>query len=322
MHKWLDIDFRAIQSELRGRDFVRSSEILGPTESLFKTKEHGYRRIDDAIFLHVMDFEIGRPYSLQMARPEFICIQIAVSGTYNRSIGDHVDVVKPASIHISNAPLSVSDTRAGTKLCGVLIACNREYFVDHFKLNVDRVPEAYRPIFSSRIGSPSSLMLPAKPDIMLAADQILSCRYHEPLRHFYLNAKVVEIICGIAAQINGLPAQMPLRAVPNKRAVIEAAAMIYRRETFNPPTIAQLATRVGLNRNDITSGFREAFGMTPHAYGHLLRMEKAHLMLQDGQLSVSDVARRVGYEGYSSFCRAYRSHFGRSPSIVKPKPGR
>jgi AraC family transcriptional regulator, transcriptional activator of the genes for pyochelin and ferripyochelin receptors len=318
MHKSLDIDFRAIQSQLRARDFVRSSEMLGPTESIFRTKEHGYRRVDDAAILHVMDFEAGPTYSLKIARPDYVCIQISVSGTYNRWINDHVAPVKPATIDITNTPLSISDTQAGTRLCGVLIACNREYLVDHFKLNVDRVPAVYRPIFDSRAGSLSALELPAKSDVMVAADQILSCKYQEPLRQLYLNAKAIEIICGVVAQINGLvPQTRRSPAIRSKRVAIETAATIYRREIFNAPTIEQLATRVGLNRNDLTEGFREAFGATPHAYGHLLRMEEARLMLQDGQQSISEVARRIGYEGYSSFARAYRAHFGRSPSVEK-----
>jgi AraC-like DNA-binding protein len=316
MHKSLDIDFRAVESQLRGRDFVRSSEMLGPTDTIFKTREHGYRRVDDGAFLHVMDFEAGPTYSLKIARPDYVCIQISVSGTYNRWISDHVDPVKPATIDITNTPLSVSDTQAGTRLSGILIACDREYLVDHFKLNVDRLPAVYRPIFGSAAGSLSAMKLPAKSDVMVAADQILSCKYHEPLRHLYLNAKAVEIICGVVAQINGLAPQMRrLPAMRSKRVAIEAAATIYRREIFNAPTIEQLAARVGLNRNDLTEGFREAFGATPHAYGHLLRMEEARLMLQDGQHSISEVARLIGYEGYSSFTRAYRSHFGRSPSF-------
>jgi AraC family transcriptional activator of pyochelin receptor len=316
MYKSLDIDFRAVQSQLRGREFVHSSEMLGPTESIFKTKQHGYRRVDDAAFLHVMDFEVGPTYSLKIARPEYVCIQISVSGTYNRWINDHVDPVKPATVDITNTPLSISDTQARTRLCGVLIACNREYLVDHFKLDVDRVPAAYRPIFASRAGSLSALKLPTTSDVMVAADQILSCKYREPLRHLYMNAKATEIICGVVAQINGLVPQMRRSpAIRSKRVAIEAAATIYRREIFNAPTIEQLATRVGLNRNDITEGFREAFGVTPHAYGHLLRMKEARLMLQGGQLSISEVARRIGYEGYSSFSRAYRSHFGRAPSV-------
>lgn len=323
MHKSLDIDFTAIQSQLRGRDFVRSSEMLGPTESIFKTREHGYRRVDDAAFLHVMNFEVGPTYSLKIARPDYVCIQISVSGTYNRWINDHVDPVKPATIDITNTPLSVSDTQAGTRLCGVLIACNREYLVDHFKLNVDRVPAVYRPIFDARAGSLSALKLPTNSDVMVAVDQILSCKYHEPLRNLYLSAKAIEIICEVVAQINGLVPQMRRSpAIRSKRVAVEAAATIYRREIFNAPTIEQLATRVGLNRNDLTEGFREAFGATPHAYGHLLRMEEARMMLQDGQLSISEVARRIGYEGYSSFSRAYRSHFGCSPSVEKPQLNR
>jgi AraC family transcriptional regulator, transcriptional activator of the genes for pyochelin and ferripyochelin receptors len=321
MNKSLDIDFRAIQAGLRGHSFLRSSELLGPTESVFKTKEHGYRRIDDATFVHVMDFEVGRSYSLKMARPEFVCIQISVSGTYSRCISDRVDTVNPAMIDISNAPTSVTDTQVGSKLRGVLIVCQRAHLVDHFKLNVDRVPAAYRPIFGSDAGGPSALKLPATSSVVVAANQMLACKYVEPLRHLYLNAKAIEIICGIVTQVNGLSPRMSLRGpvTRSRRTAIEAAATIYRREMVNAPTIEQLATRIGLNRNDITKGFREAFGVTPHAYRHVLRMEEARLMLQGGQLSISEVGRRIGYEGYSSFSRAYRAHYGRPPSVVKPK---
>ncbi|WP_426412394.1 helix-turn-helix transcriptional regulator [Bradyrhizobium ganzhouense] len=292
--------------------------MLGPTENIFKTKEHGYRRVDDAAFLHVMHFEAGTTFSLKVARADYVCIQISVSGTFNRWINDHAAPVKPATIDITNVPLSFSDTAAGTRLRGVLIACKREYLVDHFKLNVDRIPAVYRPIFNSGAGSQSALTLPASHDVMVAADQILSWKHHGPLRHLYLNAKAIEIICGVVAQINGwVPQTRRPPAIQSKRAAIEAAATIYRNEIFNAPTIEQLAMRVGLNRNDLTEGFREAFGATPHAYVHLLRMEEARLMLQDGQLSISEVARRIGYEGYSSFSRAYSSHFGRSPSIDK-----
>ncbi len=321
MRTSLDIDFRAVESELRGRDFLRSSEMLGPTESIFRTKDHIFRRIGEAAFCHVMNFEAGPTYSLKIARPDYVCMQILVSGTYNRWIDDHVGAVKPATIDITNTPLSISDTKAGTRLCGILIVCNREYLIDHFKLNVDRIPAVYRPIFNSSVGSLSALKLPAKSDILVAADQILSCKYQEPLRHIYLNAKTIEIICGVVAQINGLVPQMRRQpAIRSKRVAIEAAATIYQREIFNAPTIEQLAMRVGLNRNDLTEGFREAFGATPHAYVHLLRMKEARQMLQDGQLSISEVARRVGYEGYSSFSRAYNSHFGRSPSVEKRPP--
>lgn len=57
------------------------------------------------------------------------------------------------------------------------------------------------------------------------------------------------------------------------------------------------------------------FGATPHAYANVVRMEQAQVLLHDGQLSISEIARRVGYEGYSSFSRAYQAHFGRALSV-------
>ena len=69
-----------------------------------------------------------------------------------------------------------------------------------------------------------------------------------------------------------------------KDKAIETAAGIYRREIGSPPTIEQLATRVGLNRNELTNGFRDMYGLTPHAYGHMLRMEQA---VRDQKLGIS-----------------------------------
>lgn len=95
-----------------------------------------------------------------------------------------------------------------------------------------------------------------------------------------------------------------------KMQAIEAAAEIYRRDLAAPPTIDKLAFRVGLNRNELVLGFKERFGAPPHAYNLAVRMEQAKHLLQSGELSFSDVARRVGYGSYSSFARAYRAYHG------------
>jgi len=199
-----------------------------------------------------------------------------------------------------------------------MIVCNRAYLLDHFGLNVDRVPEAYRPIFLSKIGMPKALSLPTTPGILASADQIISCRYNEPLKSLYVRAKTTEIICDVVSQINMLSVHKPLRirAAESKVQAIATAATIYRREAHNPPTIEQLTFRVGLNRNELTIGFREMFGATPHAYANMVRMEQAQRLLVDGRLSISEIARRVGYAGYSSFSRAYHDHFGRAPSVA------
>ncbi|MCS0495566.1 AraC family transcriptional regulator [Ancylobacter sp. MQZ15Z-1] len=320
----LELDFRAVRSGLGVGEFVRSAEVLGPVEDVFRAREHGYRRIDDFTLLHLLNFEAGQPYSLRMERADLVCIQATIAGRYNRWIGQRMDLVSPHLMHISNTPLSVSDTEEGARLRGVLIVCERRHFVEHYRLNLERVPPAYRPIFLSREGTPEVLTLPLSPLGIGLVDQLLSCRYGEPLRGIFVGAKTVEIICDVVAQLNRLqPRAAPRLLGERARAeAIESAAEIYRREIGAPPTIEQLALRVGLNRNELTSGFRALFGVTPHAYAQMRRMERAQELLHEGALSISEVARRVGYEGYSSFARAYQAHYGRAAAPADAPPRR
>lgn len=317
MRKFLSLDLQEVRTELLTRQFVRSSEALGPTQEIFHTKEHGYRRIGDSVFLHVMNFETGQPYRLQMARRGLVCIQINIKGTYSRWVGGRADLVGPSMIHITNSQRSIVDTEAGTKFRGLLIACEREYLVDRYGVNVDRLPAAYRPIFTSDSGVAEVMQLPNSPSTISIADQLISCKLTEPLRSLYLNAKTVELICDVVSQINTQAALRPvrLRTPLDKSQAIESAAFIYRREISRPPTIEQLAMRVGLNRNDLNNGFREMFGVTPHNYGLMVRMEQAQNLLRNSGFSISEVARRVGYEGYSSFSRAYHAHYGYAPAV-------
>ncbi len=315
-HKILSLDLQRVRSELHKKDYVPGSDALGPTEDIFLTKDHGYRRIDGSVLLHVMNFETGQPYRLQTARRGLVCIQVTINGTYTRLVGDRTDLVSPALIQITNAPYSVVDAQAGTRLRGVLIACERQHLTEKFGLNVDSVPAAYRAIFTSDVGLVDPLRLPNLPSTISIVDQLITCRFSEPLKSLYLKAKTIELICDIVSQLNMMPAQghARFRVLQSKAEAIESAASIYRREIHRPPTIEQLAARVGLNRNDLTNGFREAFGVTPHNYGIMVRMEQARGLLREGSLSISEIARRVGFEGYSSFSRAYQARFGHGPS--------
>lgn len=317
MRRLLTLDLQEVRSALRKQPFVRSSDALGPTDDVFRARDHGYRSIDDGVFCHVMNFEAGQPYRLRMTRRGLVCIQVTVKGTYSRWVGDHTERVSPALIEISNQPGSVVDTSSGMKLRGILIVCDREYLLDCFGLNLDRVPEKFRPIFSSSAGTPEVLRLPNLSSTISIVDQIMASEFSGRLRSVFIKAKVIELICNIVSGINMLaPAgRNRIRLARDKCESIESAAAIYRRELHKPPTIEQLAARVGLNRNDLTDGFRDMFGVTPHHFGITVRMQEAQALLREGALSISEVARRVGYEGYSSFSRAYQAHFGQSPGL-------
>lgn len=82
----------------------------------------------------------------------------------------------------------------------------------------------------------------------------------------------------------------------------------------NPPTICELSRMVGLNEYKLKNGFREMFGKTIYEYVRELRMRNAKNLLEDDNLSISQVAYKVGYINTSHFARAFRKEYGLNPS--------
>lgn len=317
----LTVDLRSLRMDLQRRPFVTGLEVLGaPLESVYATREHRYRRLDEFTFFHVMNHKALQPYRLRHERADLVCIQITLTGAYTRLTPDRAHEVLSATTHITNYPDSTSITRAGQRLRGLWIACDRQHFLDCYGLQAARLPDQYVPLFRSASGQSNSIDLPTLSSNIVAVEQMLSCRLEEPLTGMYLGAKVVEIMCNVVAQMNRMrwaSSRYPMVPAHDRGGAIEAAASIYRREVGKPPTIDDLAFRVGLNRNELTAGFKEYFGATPHAYGLSLRMKQAQELLTSGGLSISEVARRVGYSGYASFTRAYVDYYQRPLSSGK-----
>lgn len=67
--------------------------------------------------------------------------------------------------------------------------------------------------------------------------------------------------------------------------------------------------------------FRGMVGETPLQLQRRLRMERAAWSLLVGEQSVIDVALNAGYETHESFTRAFRAHYGCSPTELRQRRG-
>ena len=72
-----------------------------------------------------------------------------------------------------------------------------------------------------------------------------------------------------------------------------------------------------LNEFKLKKGFKAVFGHTVFGYIHQLRIEYAGRLLQDGGMSIGEVAALVGYTSDSSFIRAFKSYYGCSPGKIR-----
>ncbi len=83
----------------------------------------------------------------------------------------------------------------------------------------------------------------------------------------------------------------------------------------DPPSIAELARRVGVNEFTLKRDFKRLFGTTIFGYVRQRRMERAAVDLRAG-MSVAQVAAAVGYECPRCFADAFRRHHGILPSAM------
>ncbi|MBE0488566.1 MAG: AraC family transcriptional regulator [Halomonas sp.] len=79
--------------------------------------------------------------------------------------------------------------------------------------------------------------------------------------------------------------------------------------------VEQLAELCALSVGHFHSRFREMTGATPQAYVQQRRLRHARTLVCHSDLSLGHVASLVGFRDQGSFSRAYRHHFGTTPSI-------
>ena len=90
-----------------------------------------------------------------------------------------------------------------------------------------------------------------------------------------------------------------------------------RERSFAPIRLEELAEHLRISRRSLNRRFREATGMTPGAFLQTTRIEAAKDFLRNTNLSVSEIAGRVGYQDVGHFSVLYRRHTGTSPSMFR-----
>lgn len=79
-------------------------------------------------------------------------------------------------------------------------------------------------------------------------------------------------------------------------------------------TVDRLAQLMSMGRTKFYGRVKEMTGLSPNKYLIQLRMQKAADLLADGELNVSEVSYRVGFQDPSYFNKCFKAHYGVVPS--------
>lgn len=146
--------------------------------------------------------------------------------------------------------------------------------------------------------------------------QMLACPMQGALKRMYLSAKALELTALALGALQPAPAAStpggPSRADVER---LHHARDLLLADLQHPPTLPELARRVGVNVNKLTTGFRQLFGCSVYACVREQRMAQAHALLAAGEMSVSEAAYACGYTD-SHFSKAFQRRYGVLPRAL------
>ena len=94
---------------------------------------------------------------------------------------------------------------------------------------------------------------------------------------------------------------------------IGAALSVMHKEPEKPWRVPSLASQVGMSRSPFAARFATLVGRSPMSYLKQWRLQLAAKLLQDQNLSLSNIAERVGYESAAAFSRVFKREFRVTP---------
>lgn len=151
--------------------------------------------------------------------------------------------------------------------------------------------------------------------MQLALNQILQCPYQGMTQRLYLESKALELIALRLEQLLNNTEKSSSQPVLQSDDIdrIYYAREILLSRLDRPPSLLELARRVGLNDYKLKAGFRQMFGTTVFGCLYEYRMEQAQRLLIENQIKIQDLARQMGYASPSRFTAAFKKRFGVTP---------
>ncbi len=151
----------------------------------------------------------------------------------------------------------------------------------------------------------------------LQAIQLLNqCKVHNDCSKMFVQVQALTILMSELSFLFDEETQ-PLGYTKKDKSLVVEAREILLNEYKNPPTVTELANRVGTNQFRLKQLFHFYFDSTPYNMLLQIRMETAYKLLETGNFHVNTVADQVGYAHPNNFSVAFKKFFSISPKQIR-----
>ncbi|SFB41193.1 helix-turn-helix transcriptional regulator [Clostridium frigidicarnis] len=153
------------------------------------------------------------------------------------------------------------------------------------------------------------------PSIQVILQQILKCPYQDTIKQLYIEGKLLELVAVYLNEVVYETERMPSKVNISSEDLhcIYRAKDILDENIYETPSITCISKCILLNEYKLKKGFKEIYGVPMHTYVINKRLENAKFLLEQKNLTVSQVAVKVGYLNMSHFAAAFRKKYGVNP---------
>ncbi len=105
---------------------------------------------------------------------------------------------------------------------------------------------------------------------------------------------------------------------PDELILASRAKEILLQDFREPPTVEMLAHLCATNSTKLKTVFKKVYEVTLYGYVQKLRLKEANMLLRNENLSIGEIANRVGYKHQGHFTKLFVATYGVHPKALKP----
>lgn len=229
------------------------------------------------------------------------------SSTFQVGMGKPVKIERGIYCHVNTDKTTSTYCEAGHRTCFTKVVLSAGYFDQRFRERFGAGYELTRDMSAY-------LMANAKrPELNFIFQQMRECEATDPLLGVYLESKLAEMMSIVVDGMRRRPTNAPIRLTAEDLRNLKRAHSTLKRDLARTPSIDELAraARMGSSRFHVV--FRERYGSSPYQYLKQLRMNRSLQLLRRRDLSIAQVASRLGYSNAGHFAGLFRETYGMTP---------
>ncbi|MBC2846145.1 helix-turn-helix transcriptional regulator [Winogradskyella flava] len=149
------------------------------------------------------------------------------------------------------------------------------------------------------------------PEMFQLVEQFFNNTYKDEIKMMFYKSHITALLSHYFGQ---LAKQKTTKLDTSQLEKINLAQEILLSDLENPPSLTELAHRIGTNTNKLKIEFKAQFGVPVFKYLQNERLKRAYNLIKNEHKTIQEAAWAVGYDSLGSFSNAFEKKFGYRPS--------